>query len=167
MRSPPPLSISIRACAHEVALGDEARRLAVLLQRGDCVRLEGTLGAGKTSFARALIQTLAKESIEVSSPTFTLLQSYPVLLQHKPATIWHADLYRLDDAGALEELGLHELPDQGALLVEWPEIAAGWLPPDALTIRLTVGATPDSRMLEYAAAPESAWAERLAAAHDA
>ncbi len=164
---PPLHSISRLLCASEAALGEEARALAPLLRHGDCLRLEGTLGAGKTSFARALIQALAGAETEVSSPTFTLLQSYPAQMQARPATLWHADLYRLENPQALEELGLHELPPQGALLVEWPEIAQGWLPPEALTLRLSLGAEAQERHLEYLATPTSGWAQRLAARHGA
>ncbi len=161
MHTPSPIRISMHACASEAALGEEAARLAALMRRGDCIRLEGNLGAGKTSFARAAIQSLSCETVEVISPTFTLVQSYPVQMEGKPMLLSHADLYRIENAADLEEIGIHELHLQGALLVEWPQIAADWLPPEALTLRLSPGDGPGARLLEYLATPQSGWQARL------
>ena len=124
-----------------VALPDEdaTRRLAVdianALQPGDLVTLSGDLGAGKTTFARALIRHLAgDETIEVPSPTFTLMQVYE--LPQFPVV--HADLYRLSGAAELSELGFDDLPEGAVVLVEWPDRAAGFLPPDRLDVALTL-----------------------------
>src|SRR3954453_21085319 len=110
-----------------VALPGEhaTQRLAIdianSLQRGDIVTLSGDLGAGKTTFARALIRYLAgDENIEVPSPTFTLIQAYE--LESFPLV--HADLYRLADASELAELGFDDLPQDALVLVEWPDRAA-------------------------------------------
>src|SRR4029077_15217857 len=118
-----------------VALADEyaTRRLAVDiangLQGGDLVTLSGDLGAGKTTFARALIRYLAgDESIEVPSPTFTLMQIYD--LPQFPVV--HADFYRLSGTAELAELGFDDLPEGAVVLIEWPDRAAGFLPPDRL-----------------------------------
>lgn len=114
-----------------------AAKLASLLRRGDCVTLAGDLGAGKTEFARALIRTLAgDDALEVASPTFTLMQSYPVTLGGEMAVAWHADLYRIEHPGELVELGLEEAVSDGVLLVEWPEIAQAILPENALHARI-------------------------------
>ena len=115
------------------------RRLAVdianALEPGDLVTLSGDLGAGKTTFARALIRYLAgDETIEVPSPTFTLMQIYD--LPHFPLV--HADLFRLSGAAELAELGFDDLPEGAVVLVEWPDRAAGFLPPDRLDVTLTL-----------------------------
>ena len=121
------------------------------------VGLSGDLGAGKSELARALIRARAGAAIEVPSPTFTLLQLYdlPDLL------IGHADLYRLGDADEVVTLGLDEVLQQGALVVEWPEHAAGALPGEPLMLTLTETDRPDARRLEVQAGP--AWQDRLQA----
>jgi N-acetylmuramate 1-kinase len=124
-----------------VVLPDEhaTRRLMVdvacALEPGDVITLSGDLGAGKTTFARALIRYLANdESVEVPSPTFTLMQLYD--LPRFPLV--HADLYRLSGASELAELGFDDLPEGAVVLIEWPDRAAGFLPPDRLDIALTL-----------------------------
>ena len=124
-----------------VALADEPATcrlmtdVAALLMPGDLVTLSGDLGAGKTTFARALIRHLAEdETIEVPSPTFTLMQSY----QLPGCTVVHADLYRLSSPAELAELGLEDLGPDTIELVEWPDRAGGLLPPDRLDIAFTL-----------------------------
>ena len=124
-----------------VALPDEhaTARLAVdianSLAPGDLVTLSGDLGAGKTTFARALIHYLAKDpGIEVPSPTFTLMQIYD--LPQFPLV--HADLFRLSGSAELAELGLDDLPEGAVVLVEWPDRAAGFLPADRMDVALTL-----------------------------
>ncbi len=110
------------------------------------VALEGDLGAGKTELARAVIRSLAGAAIPVPSPTFTLLQTYEL----PDLVVTHADLYRLGDASEVQELGLDEAWEQGALLVEWPERAGELLPADRLTLRLrhVPEAGPEVREIE-------------------
>ena len=141
----------------ESGLGDVARMLAPLLAAGDCIQLVGTLGAGKTAFSRALIRALSGTECEVSSPTFTLLQSYPIMLAGAAAECWHADLYRLESPSALEELGLYELAARGVLCVEWPEIAEGWLPKNILTLTLEVAEDDTQRHAHFSAPTTSRW----------
>jgi N-acetylmuramate 1-kinase len=124
-----------------VALPDEhaTARLAVdiasALEPGDLVTLSGDLGAGKTTFARALIRYLANDrTIEVPSPTFTLMQTYS--LPQFPLV--HADLFRLSGSAELAELGFDDLPEGTVVLVEWPDRAAGFLPPDRIDVALTL-----------------------------
>ena len=124
-----------------VALPDEhaTARLAVdianSLAPGDLVTLSGDLGAGKTTFARALIHYLAKDpGIEVPSPTFTLMQIYD--LPQFPLV--HADLFRLSGSAELAELGLDDLPQGAVVLVEWPDRADGFLPADRMDVALTL-----------------------------
>ena len=95
------------------ALGQQ---LAATLQPGTFVLLHGDLGAGKTAFVRGLAAGLGADPAEVSSPTFVLIQHYRGRL---PLT--HVDLYRLDSAAAVDDLGLEELVGNGVLAVEWAE----------------------------------------------
>lgn len=107
-------------------------RLGRLLRPGDVVALSGPLGAGKTTLARAAIEA-ATGRAEAPSPTFGLVETYEAL----GFTLWHFDLYRLEKAEEVWELGLEEALDGGALLIEWPERIAALLPPETLLIRLT------------------------------
>jgi N-acetylmuramate 1-kinase len=119
----------------EEATARFAADVAVALEPGDLVTLSGDLGAGKTTFARALIRYLASdEAVEVPSPTFTLLQSYE--LPRFPLV--HADFYRLSGAAELAELGFDDLPPGTVVLTEWPDRAAGSLPPDRIDITFTL-----------------------------
>jgi N-acetylmuramate 1-kinase len=122
--------------------------IAAALEPGDLITLSGDLGAGKTTFARALIRYLAgDETIEVPSPTFTLIQNYD--LPRFPLV--HADLYRLSGVAELAELGFDDLPEGSVVLMEWPDRAAGFLPPDRLDITFTLAPQlgPDMRNVRY------------------
>ena len=110
----------------------EATRVAAMMKGGDVLLLEGDLGAGKTVFARALIRALAGDSqLQVPSPTFTLVQTYDT----PRGTVWHFDLYRLEEPGDIYEIGWEEALAGGIVLVEWPERLAGLLPPNCGKIR--------------------------------
>src|SRR5579863_1165238 len=124
----------IVALANETATANLMADLALLIGAGDVITLSGDLGAGKTAAARALIRYLADDpEIEVPSPTFTLAQSYDLA----PFPLVHADLYRINDASELEEIGLSPLPEGMVALIEWPERAPGALPPDRIDIALS------------------------------
>ncbi|WP_375645647.1 MULTISPECIES: tRNA (adenosine(37)-N6)-threonylcarbamoyltransferase complex ATPase subunit type 1 TsaE [unclassified Bartonella] len=101
-----------------------AQNLALSLKPGDLVTLQGDLGTGKSTIARTIIQTLANDNtMDVPSPTFTLMQSY----QLPQFEIIHADLYRLSMEEEIDELGLYEAHEKNILLVEWPERSAALL----------------------------------------
>src|SRR5579863_6342382 len=148
--------------ANEQATVRFARDIAAALEPGDLVTLAGALGAGKTTFARALIRQLAAdEAIEVPSPTFTLMQTYEL----PRFTLVHADLYRLSGAAELAELGFDDLPEGTVILLEWPDRAGGLLPPDRLGITFALapqlGAEErDARVVGYGAC--AARVERIA-----
>ena len=109
--------------------------IANALEPGDVLTLSGDLGAGKTTFARAMIRYFAgDETVEVPSPTFTLMQVYE--LPRFPLV--HADLYRVSGTAELAELGFDDLPDGAVVVVEWPDRAAGFLPPDRIDVTLTL-----------------------------
>ena len=109
-----------------------AAALALLLRPGDVLALQGDLGSGKTAFARALIQALSDEAIEVPSPTFTLVQTYATAA----GEIWHFDLYRLGSAGEARELGIEDAFLDGISLIEWPDRLGDLLPAERLEILL-------------------------------
>jgi tRNA threonylcarbamoyl adenosine modification protein YjeE len=137
--------------------------IAAALEPGDLVTLSGDLGAGKTTFARALIRHLAgDESIEVPSPTFTFIQTYEL----PRFALAHADLYRLAGTSELAELGFDDLPDGAVVLMEWPDRAAGLLPPDRLDITFTLAPQlgAEGRNVRYVGyGTFAARAERIAA----
>jgi tRNA threonylcarbamoyladenosine biosynthesis protein TsaE len=121
-----------RSLPDEAATAALAQRVAGLLDHGLVVYLHGPLGAGKTSFARALLLALGVGE-RVKSPTYSLVEGYATA--QRPA--WHLDLYRIADPAELEWLGLDTLADPAALvLVEWPERGAGALPAADLELRM-------------------------------
>jgi tRNA threonylcarbamoyladenosine biosynthesis protein TsaE len=121
----------------EADLAALAAALADVLRPGDTVALSGDLGAGKSTFARALIRALGWGG-EVPSPTFTLVQGYDPPDVSVP--VWHVDLYRLAGPDDADALGLFET--DAALVIEWPERLGERLPPDAL--RLTISGSGDA-----------------------
>jgi tRNA threonylcarbamoyl adenosine modification protein YjeE len=128
-----PATFSV-ALHNEAATAQLMADIALLVGPGDVITLTGDLGAGKTAAARSLIRYLADdETIEVPSPTFTLVQGYEL----PPFPVLHADLYRIEDEGELEEIGLSPLPEATLVLIEWPERAPSALPADRIDIALT------------------------------
>jgi tRNA threonylcarbamoyl adenosine modification protein YjeE len=115
-----------------------AETLGSRLRCGDVVTLAGDLGAGKTTFARFLIQSLSPAAVEVTSPTFNLLQTYPVTLgDGAPCELHHYDLYRIEHPSALVELGLEDALSQ-VVLIEWPERLGDTRVPIALALSFTL-----------------------------
>lgn len=109
------------------------QRLAVSRPAQAVVHLQGDLGAGKSTLARALLRALGVSGT-IRSPTYTLVERYPLA---DGSEAWHMDLYRIGDPGELDFLGL----DEGAAslwLVEWPERAGAALPPVDLRVELAI-----------------------------
>ena len=108
-----------------------AEKIASKAKKGDVFALKGTLGMGKSVFARAFIKFLC-DADDVPSPTFTLLQTYT----SSECEIFHFDLYRLKHPDEVFELGFEEALFGGISLIEWPENAGGWLPKDIIKIHI-------------------------------
>ncbi len=113
------------------------------LRLGDVLLLKGDLGAGKSTFARALIQSLCGKDTEVPSPTFTLVQTYDA----DEFTLWHFDLYRLKHPEEVYELGIEEAYHNGVSLIEWPDRLGGQIPPGALELEFKYGVDENERTL--------------------
>lgn len=132
-----------------------ARHVAGLLQPGDCLALHGEMGAGKSSFARAVIRALAHdEALDVPSPTFALVQPYNTQL----GLVFHYDLWRLASPDELYELSWDDACE-GIMLVEWPDHAADLLPAGAFHLTFTPGEAEQERHVSVHGWPE----ERLEA----
>jgi tRNA threonylcarbamoyladenosine biosynthesis protein TsaE len=100
-----------------------AAKIAASAKEGDIIGLKGTLGAGKSFFAKNFINALQEKPSEVLSPTFNLVYSY----ETKKGEIFHFDLYRLKSADELENIGFFDALQSGISLIEWPEIAEDFL----------------------------------------
>jgi tRNA threonylcarbamoyladenosine biosynthesis protein TsaE len=134
--------------------GALAARLAAAARPGDCILLEGPLGAGKSAFARAFLRAMAGDpALEVPSPTFTLVQAYDM---PGPMTAWHFDLYRLDGPDGLAELGWEEARE-GLVLVEWPDRLGHLAPAEALRVTLEPLEDGEARRATLAGWPRRAW----------
>ncbi|MGH6888179.1 MAG: tRNA (adenosine(37)-N6)-threonylcarbamoyltransferase complex ATPase subunit type 1 TsaE [Rhizomicrobium sp.] len=109
------------------------RRIAKGLAAGDVIALEGDLGAGKTTLARAILRALGVTA-EIPSPSFALVQEY----ETPRLRIFHFDLYRIESIAEVDELGFEEAQERGAILLEWPERAQARIPSHALRIGIEI-----------------------------
>jgi tRNA threonylcarbamoyladenosine biosynthesis protein TsaE len=120
-----------RSVAQTEAIAGE---LATGLRGGECIALDGDLGAGKTQFVRGIVAALGGEALAVSSPTFVLLNVYAT----PRFNVYHLDAYRVSGAEELEAIGFGELLGQGGVvIVEWAQRIAPLLPGDRLSVRIT------------------------------
>jgi tRNA threonylcarbamoyladenosine biosynthesis protein TsaE len=127
--------------------------LAKCVSPGDVIALSGPLGAGKTSLARGLLQGLGLQH-EAPSPSFAIVQPYDPPEVRLP--VLHIDLYRIESANEIEELGIDEASD-AVLIVEWPERAGAGYWPDALALAFSI--MPDGGRALTADVP-AAWKAR-------
>jgi tRNA threonylcarbamoyladenosine biosynthesis protein TsaE len=153
----PTLDLDLADEAATAALG---ARLAAVARPRDVLLLDGDLGMGKTALARGFVTALAPGVVEVPSPTFTLVQTYPT----ERGLVWHLDLYRLKDPDEVWELGFEEALADGILLIEWPARLGALAPRDRLELRLAAGAHEGARRAHLVAAGRSDWLARLQAA---
>lgn len=145
----------------DVSNEDETRSvaedLAVILVPGDVVALSGDLGAGKTTFSRAVLRALAQEdTLEVPSPTFTLVQPY----SFDRVEVAHFDLYRLADPDELIELGFDDQIYKTISLIEWPDRAGDYLPPATLWLSIEIGQDDTKRRFRFFGDADI-WRDRL------
>ncbi len=119
------------------------------------VHLQGDLGAGKSTLARALLRALGVQG-SIRSPTYTLIERYPLA----DGEAWHLDLYRIGDAGELDFLGLDEATAD-LWLVEWPERGVGGLPPVDLVVALEIDGHGRRARLRAPSVKGEAWLQRL------
>jgi tRNA threonylcarbamoyladenosine biosynthesis protein TsaE len=129
----------------ETATHALAEKIAKRCREGDCILLRGDLGTGKTTFARGFIQALCDAAGEIVSPTFTLAQTYDT---RTGSTVWHFDLYRLKSPAEIWELGLEDALLTGISLIEWPEMAAGHLPPNVIEVQIAYGQADGERVFQ-------------------
>ena len=145
----------------EARLVGLAQSLARAIGTGGIIHLRGDLGAGKTTFARALLRALGVGE-RVKSPTYSLIESYAA----GDLAIHHLDLYRVADPGELEWLGLPDLTTGAHLIViEWPERAGAALPAADLAIHLAHAGAAREVWAEPFSAQGRDWARALSAAN--
>jgi tRNA threonylcarbamoyladenosine biosynthesis protein TsaE len=125
---------------------DLAVFIAPLLRPGDVICLWGDLGSGKTFFTRALAAALGITEL-VDSPSFVLLKEYT----GGKFPLFHLDLYRLKNAADFLDLGITDLIDSGVTLIEWPELAAQYLPQRILNLSLRFSYQGRQRSVEIVA----------------
>jgi tRNA threonylcarbamoyladenosine biosynthesis protein TsaE len=143
----------------ETELTSVARELAARVGAGGVIHLRGDLGAGKTTFARALLSALGVGE-RIKSPTYSLIESYEVA----GIAVHHLDLYRIADPGELEWLGLADLAvGRYLILIEWPERAGEALPPPDLTVHLAHADALRTLQLQSDSLRGAGWLARLGA----
>lgn len=106
-----------------------AKNLSSLLEKKDIIVLTGDLGSGKTKFVEGILSYFHLES-EISSPTFTIVNEY----QTNPISIYHFDVYRLEDSSEFYEIGGEEYFENGICLIEWGELIKDALPKEYVHI---------------------------------
>lgn len=152
-----PAAIVLTLEGEDAALSFGAR-LAGLARAGDVIALRGGLGMGKTVIARGFVRALAGADEEVPSPTFTLVQPY----DGPEFTVYHFDLYRLNDSEEAFELDIEDAFADGVSLIEWPERLGRLLPPRRLDVHLLPGSGETLRRVELSGGGD--WPARLDAA---
>ena len=140
----------------ETRLGAIARGLSMVVRDGGVIHLVGTLGAGKTTFARALLTALGVGS-RVKSPTYSLIESY----EAGALGVQHLDLYRIADPEEVEWLGLRDFAEPQLWLIEWPERAVGWIPVADLVVRLSHAGAARDLVLDAATPKAGVWLDRI------
>jgi tRNA threonylcarbamoyl adenosine modification protein YjeE len=127
----------------EAGLVERALHLAGALASGSVLWLEGPLGAGKTTFARALLGARGA-TLPATSPTFNLVHHH----EGPRGAAYHVDCYRLRDPEEAGELDWEGMQQGDLLLVEWPDRGGAWVPPPSVRVRLGYAADPDLRTFE-------------------
>ena len=147
------LELTTRSAQETQAIG---RHLGAGASPGDLILLSGELGSGKTTLAQGIAWGLGATGY-AHSPTFVLVNEYPGRL-----TLYHADLYRIDDLGEVAELGIQEMLDGGVCVVEWAEKALASFPDEHLRVEITAQG-PDSGLRRLRFTPRGERYEQLLA----
>lgn len=129
-------------CRDLAATNAAAQELAASLKGNETIAFFGDLGAGKTTFIRALCQALGVDD-EVTSPTFAMVHEY----HSGPFPVYHFDMYRVDGEESLFSTGYYDYLDHGLLLIEWSENIESLLPPNAIRLYLTYGEREGERLI--------------------
>ena len=123
-----------------------AREFASLMGDETVYAFHGEMGAGKTTFIRALVEQLGVDTEEANSPSFSIINEYRS--DTTAELIYHFDLYRLESVDEALEIGVEDYFDSGALcLLEWPERIEALLPDDTVVVKITVDPADNSRLL--------------------
>lgn len=123
-----------------------AREFAALMGDETVYAFHGEMGAGKTTFIRALVEQLGVDPEEANSPSFSIINEYRS--DTTAELIYHFDLYRLESVDEALEIGVEDYFDSGALcLLEWPERIEALLPDDTVVVKITVDPADNSRLL--------------------
>ena len=144
-KSFPSIALLSEYDTHQLAV-----RLANTARSGDVFLLEGDIGTGKSTFARAFLHHLVGPEVDVPSPTFTLVQSY----DFPQGIIHHYDLYRIEDPSELEEIGLYDHMYNAISLIEWPDRMKKHSLPRSLTLTF---AMHDASHRSATITPQGAW----------
>lgn len=131
------------ALLDEPGLGTLAGEMAVALEPGAVIWLEGDLGAGKTTFAKALVRGLGVPDA-VTSPTYSLVHHY----EGPAGPVYHVDCFRLRSSEEARDIDWETLRTGQALIVEWPERAGNWAPRPSRRVKLWHTPNPDVRRVE-------------------
>jgi tRNA threonylcarbamoyl adenosine modification protein YjeE len=125
-------------------MADLAAKVAAQSKVGDVIGLSGTLGSGKSFFAREFINSLQEKKSEILSPTFNLVYSY----QTKKGEVFHFDLYRLKHSSELENIGFFDALKNGICLIEWPEKAQEFLKKNYTEIEIKIPVKAEEEVRE-------------------
>ena len=145
-----PFCVNLSNISATEALGTALAQLCV---PGRQLCLDGPLGAGKSTLARAIIEQVCGPQLDIPSPTFTIVQPYDALAGYE---VWHMDLYRLTTAQDAVALGIEEAFFDAACLIEWPDKIADLLPATAVTISLSITGELSRRAEIFASEQEQA-----------
>lgn len=150
------LEMQLRSQSETVAI---ARQFSSVLKSGDVVTLSGTLGAGKTAFIRAVLQSLIDPELEVLSPTFNLLLTYDIPGQN--ITVYHYDFYRIEEPNEVLELDIDDAFDDGISLIEWADRMGPYLPDNYLDITITPDTKRGTEFRTLLLRGNKSWQDRL------
>ena len=127
-------------------IGAAARQFAAGIKKGDVYAFYGSMGAGKTTFIKAVCDVLGVDDV-VTSPTFAIVNEYTSSVMSAP--IYHFDFYRIKKLEEVYDMGYEDyFYGNGVCMIEWPELVENLLPEDVIKVNITAGAD-DVRTIKY------------------